>query len=154
MRSATTPKGGSFVVTLDSYNDNVPMSDPEIFKVHRIITQILQVSGIGQQISRIKQKAESHHEYLDPARLTPIGPILSPRLLASVQSDSEVDKEHQSTRRNEDAKMDDETNDGSGDLTPTGPHLAQLFLTSVRIDNGGWGLTLGYWARQIMDCKD
>jgi len=53
------------------------MPDPEYFKVHHIISQILEVSGLGREIDGLLEAAET----LDPNGSSDLGLLLSQKML-------------------------------------------------------------------------
>ena len=56
--SAATPKSGSTRIQLERHKLNIPMPNPEYFKVHHIISQILEVSKLGDEIENVLERAE------------------------------------------------------------------------------------------------
>jgi hypothetical protein len=57
------------------------MPDPEYFKVHHIISQILQVSGLGREIDELLEAAEEAAENFDPNGSSDLGLLVSRRML-------------------------------------------------------------------------
>jgi HNH endonuclease len=81
--SATTPKSGSTRIQLERHNLSIPMPNPEYFKVHHIISQILEVSGLGDEIESVLEAAEFDAN-LHPNGSSDVWSLLSRKMLIHV----------------------------------------------------------------------
>jgi hypothetical protein len=86
----TTSKTGSAVFSLASADDQIPLPNQEFFKVHFIISRILQVSGLRERIERAAKEA---YFALDCHELksnggTDVGALVSRLMLTTVRADS------------------------------------------------------------------
>ncbi|KAK3347063.1 hypothetical protein B0T25DRAFT_584124 [Lasiosphaeria hispida] len=70
-------KSGSSIIQLEQHDASIPMPDPDYFKVHHIISQILEVSGLGCEIDELLEAAEN----LDPYGSSNLGLMLSQKML-------------------------------------------------------------------------
>jgi len=70
-------KSCSSIICLEQHDTDIPMPDPEYFKVHHIISQILEVSGLGREIDGLLEAAET----LDPNGSSDLGLLLSQKML-------------------------------------------------------------------------
>ncbi|KAK3356781.1 hypothetical protein B0T25DRAFT_589270 [Lasiosphaeria hispida] len=78
---AIEPKSGSFIIQLGQHDASIPMPDPECFKVHYIISQILEVSGLRWEIDEFLEAAAEAVENLDPNGSSDLGLLLSQKML-------------------------------------------------------------------------
>ncbi|KAK3341943.1 hypothetical protein B0T25DRAFT_466478 [Lasiosphaeria hispida] len=78
---AVESKSGSSIIQLEQHDASIPMPDPEYFKVHHIISQILEVSGLGCEIDELLKAAEEAVEKLDPNGSSDLGLLLSQKML-------------------------------------------------------------------------
>lgn len=69
---------------LEQHDPRYPLPDPEYFKVHCRIGQILCVSGIGLEIDQELGKFAEAPRNLDPSGSTDVGLLLSQRMLIDV----------------------------------------------------------------------
>ncbi|KAK5654003.1 hypothetical protein OQA88_7680 [Cercophora sp. LCS_1] len=74
-------KLGSSLIHLEQHDADIPMPDPEYFKVHHIISQILEVSGLGREIDKLLEAAAEAAENIDPNGSSDLGLLLSQRML-------------------------------------------------------------------------
>jgi hypothetical protein len=77
--SSTKPKSGSAIIQLEQHDISIPMPNPEYFKVHHIISQILDVSGLGDEIESVLEAAEFDAN-LHSNGSTDIGSLLSRKM--------------------------------------------------------------------------
>ncbi|EFX01537.1 hypothetical protein CMQ_6479 [Grosmannia clavigera kw1407] len=81
-------KSGSPLVEFTSHDHTVPMPDADFLMTHYIISQILQVSGIGRQLDKAVEMAlvdlDCHALHLSGS--TDVGNMISRRLLMTVRT--------------------------------------------------------------------
>ncbi|KAK0622551.1 hypothetical protein B0T14DRAFT_425802 [Immersiella caudata] len=70
-------KSGSSIICIEQHDADIPMPDPEYFKVHHIISQVLEVSGLGREIDELLEAADT----LDPNGSSDLGLLLSQKML-------------------------------------------------------------------------
>ena len=78
---AIASKSGSSIIQLEQHDARIPMPDPEYFKVHYIISQILEVSGLGWEIDTFLEATAEAAENLDPNGSSDLGLLLSQKML-------------------------------------------------------------------------
>ncbi|KZL85526.1 hypothetical protein CI238_04621 [Colletotrichum incanum] len=78
------PQGHQEVMTLASSDHNFPLPEPESFRVHYQIANILHVSGIRAEIEAETEASWSDPENLNPDGSTDLGSILHRKMLMNV----------------------------------------------------------------------
>lgn len=77
-----TLKENSPIILLQQHDPTIPLPRPEFLKVHHIISQILDVSGLGDEIEmRLEMAEEAARTNLSPDGSSDVGLLLSRRML-------------------------------------------------------------------------
>lgn len=81
LRFGVSSKSSNSRIQLEQNDATVPMPDPEYLKLHYIISQILDVSGLGDEIEKLMGKPDTDDDPIAWDGSTDLGSIICRKML-------------------------------------------------------------------------
>lgn len=76
------PKSGSSIIQLEQHDTSIPMPDPEYFRAHHIISQVLEVSRLRCEMDDLLEAADEAATNLNTNGSSDVGLLLSQKMLS------------------------------------------------------------------------